>query len=214
MAFLQGLIPQLHKPGRMYRSASNLIKRINTSITLLIIVSQIGISQEMMLFTQKDGCRWVLHGCYKDGFPAISLKNNFCFERRVCLGSSNLKLEITLSFPVIQFALWKLYHQTNQITQGTMKHPKLPRRKIWLCQVLSTRSPRGCFCHSAGWCQWPCRGQNCIHFWFSHSFPCPQELLGSIKGFKRQRNDNAFHSEKNKPENGMIFPLLIMCISR
>lgn len=53
--------------------------------------------------------------------------------------------------------------------------------------------------------------QNYTHSWFSHSFPSPQELLGTIKGHERQRNDSAFHSEKNKPENGMVFPLLIMC---
>lgn len=61
---------------------------------------------------------------------------------------------------------------------------------------------------------WLCQNQNCTHFWFSNSFTDPQELLGTIKGLKKQTNHSALHFDKNKPENCMVFPLLIMCISR
>lgn len=184
-----------------------------------------GLPQEMLPPIQEDRSRWVLHWCCRqDVFPAISLNDNgCCWEEGVVTlpweQYAGIQNTDELSSSPVCSVESCAFRQTGQ-PKGlwntiTFSEGRYGYAKCALQGLLETASAtqyygRGPWLYAA-----QVRDQNYTRCWFCHSFPRPQEILpGNIKGFRRQRNDSAFHPEKNRPENRRFCALLIMCISR
>lgn len=220
-------IPQPRKPETMYRSSSNLIKRINARISLLMTEFEIstGLPQEMLSSNQEDRSGWVLHWYYRqDVFPAISLNDNgCCWEEGVVTlpyieQYAGIQNTNKLSSSPVCCVEGCAFRQTGQpkglwntiaFSEGRYGYAKCTLQTLLETASATQYYGRGPWLYAA-----QVRDQNYTCYWFCHSFPRPREILPwNIKGFRRQRNDSAFHTEKNRPENWRFCAPLIMCIS-